>query len=123
MRLLSALVLLACLAATPAWAQRAQAQRSPPPVGNSLDESVRQVERQDDAQVIRADAARDQQGNEVHRIKVLTDDGRVRVMNNAPPQGSSNPSIRPDQSGRPGRAEQDERPRRRDRDDSDDIPR
>ena len=56
----------------------------------SLPESVRRVERQTGGEVLRAEPMQ-RDGREVYRLKVLTSDGRVRVM-------QEDPSDPPDQN-------------------------
>jgi hypothetical protein len=50
---------------------------------SSLPESVRRVERQTGGEVLRAEPMQ-RDGREVYRLKVLTSDGRVRVMQEDP---------------------------------------
>lgn len=50
---------------------------------DTLPESVRRVERQTGGQVLRAEPMQ-RDGQEVYRLKVLTSDGRVRVMQEDP---------------------------------------
>ena len=52
---------------------------------STLPDSVRQVERQTGGEVLRA-VPMQQDGHEVYRLKVLTRDGRVRVMQTDPSQ-------------------------------------
>ena len=57
---------------------------SPRPV-TTLPDSVRRVERQTGGEVLRAEPMQ-QDGREVYRLKVLTRDGRVRVVQDDPAQ-------------------------------------
>lgn len=78
-----------------AWAQSAPPPHAPPPnreppaqrqergQGNGLPASVRRVERQTGGEVLRAEPMQ-RDGREVYRLKVLTADGRVRVMQDDP---------------------------------------
>jgi len=67
----------------------------------TLPESVRRVERQTGGEVLRAEPMQ-RDGREVHRLKVLTADGRVRVVQEDPsgPPARNRPAKRRDkQSG------------------------
>jgi hypothetical protein len=87
-----------------AWAQSAPPPHAPPPHrdppaqqrdrgnGNGLPDSVRRVERQTGGEVLRAEPMQ-RDGREVYRLKVLTADGRVRVVQDDPDQPP--PSQRP----------------------------
>ena len=81
-----------------AWAQSAPPPHAPPPHrdppaqnqdrdrGNGdggLPDSVRRVERQTGGEVLRAEPMQ-RDGREVYRLKVLTSDGRVRVVQDDP---------------------------------------
>jgi hypothetical protein len=55
---------------------------------SSLTDSVRRVERQTGGQVLSAEPMQ-QDGRQVNRVKVLTNDGRVRVMQVDPQQDRS----------------------------------
>lgn len=100
---LSVFALLLVLAA-PAWADfgpgrgrgpQRDAQSPPPP--STLPESVRRVENQTGGEVLRAEPMQ-RDGREVYRLKVLTTDGRVRVMQDDPRQyrGDDRPERRRD---------------------------
>ena len=70
------------------WAQAPPHAPPPSPAqakGNrsSLPESVRRVERQTGGEVLRAEPMQ-RDGREVYRLKVLTADGRVRVVQDDP---------------------------------------
>lgn len=79
----------------PAWADfgpgrgRTPPQRPPEPVPSqprsALPDSVRRVENQTGGEVLRAEPMQ-RDGREVYRLKVLTSDGRVRVMQDDPNQ-------------------------------------
>ncbi len=78
------------------WAQSpptppSQGPAQAPAKGNrgSLPDSVRRVERQTGGEVLRAEPMQ-RDGREVYRLKVLTADGRVRVVQDDP----SNPPTR-----------------------------
>jgi hypothetical protein len=76
-----------------AWAQSAPPPHAPspqrPPVqqreqdDDGLRDSVRRVERQTGGEVLRAEPMQ-RDGREVYRLKVLTADGRVRVVQDDP---------------------------------------
>ena len=82
-----------------AWAQSAPPPHAPPPQreppaqrqdrgnGNGLPDSVRRVERQTGGEVLRAEPMQ-RDGREVYRLKVLTADGRVRVVQDDPDRPS-----------------------------------
>ena len=78
-------IAFAALAATPVWAQQADA--GPPPQRQQreqgLSESVRRVEQQTGGQVLAAERMQFD-GRDVNRIKVLDDKGRVRVFMDDP---------------------------------------
>jgi hypothetical protein len=57
---------------------------------STLPDSVRRVERQTGGEVLRATPMQ-QDGHEVYRLKVLTRDGRVRVMQADPSQPANDP--------------------------------
>jgi hypothetical protein len=104
-RLRSLVLLVAVLGAGSAMAEK----RTAPP-DSALPDSVRRAERQAGGEVIRAEPMQ-RDGREVYRIKVLTADGRVRVVQDDP-QARATP--KPTRSGA-----QDRRPERR----QDDEPR
>ena len=76
-----------------AWAQSAPPPHAPPPHRGpvqqrgqdegGLRDSVRRVERQTGGEVLRAEPMQ-RDGREVYRLKVLTADGRVRVVQDDP---------------------------------------
>ena len=53
--------------------------RSEQPRRETLNDSVKRVERDTGGRVLRAEPVR-RDGKDVHRIKVMTDDGKVRVL-------------------------------------------
>jgi len=57
---------------------------------STLPDSVRRVERQTGGEVLRAEPMQ-QDGHEIYRLKVLTRDGRVRVMQTDPNQPATDP--------------------------------
>lgn len=88
--LATAVILLAALCAAPVSADqrkgnddgnngRANADRPRVENKSSLTDSVRRVERQTGGQVLSAEPVQ-RDGRQVNRVKVLTNDGRVRVM-------------------------------------------
>jgi len=92
--LLPTLVALALTGAAHAGGRGGQPS-SPPATANhdlgnprpvtTLPDSVRRVERQTGGEVLRAEPMQ-QDGREVYRLKVLTRDGRVRVVQDDPAQ-------------------------------------
>lgn len=103
-RLAQRLLLPALLLGTGvAWAQSAPSDppaQAPPAArekGNrsTLPESVRRVERETGGEVLRAEPMQ-RDGREVHRMKVMTADGRVRVVQEDP---NGPPSQRPAKGG------------------------
>ena len=80
-----------------AWAQSAPPPHAPPPQrtpaqqreqdDEGLRDSVRRVERQTGGEVLRAEPMQ-RDGREVYRLKVLTSDGRVRVVQDDPAQAA-----------------------------------
>jgi len=66
------------------------ADPSTPRPNSTLPDSVRRVERQTGGEVLRA-VPMQQDGHEVYRLKVLTRDGRVRVMQADPSQPANDP--------------------------------
>lgn len=74
---LCAAVVLAGMAATPAPAA-AEPLRIAQANGISLNEAISLVRERTGGQVLRAETKRDK-GRTVHRIRVLTEDGRVRT--------------------------------------------
>ncbi|GIX32297.1 MAG: hypothetical protein KatS3mg125_0253 [Lysobacterales bacterium] len=97
---------------------------SGPALGQSLDESVRRVERETGGRILSAETLR-AGDREIHRIKVLTPDGRVRViqqeggLRGAYPRESwpleSSPARRERPRAEAEEREEDERPSRRGR--------
>jgi hypothetical protein len=86
LRFLLVLPLLAAVLAGPARAQ--QEEREPPEPRiesprSELPESVLRAERETGGQVLRAESMQ-RDGREVYRLKVLTPDGRVRIMRDDP---------------------------------------
>ena len=77
-------------------------QQAPPPQhdrgqggqggqGQGLPDSVRRVERQTGGEVLRAEPMQ-RDGREVYRLKVLTSDGRVRVVQDDPERPREQPA-------------------------------
>jgi len=96
MLLLPALALLAAAGAVRASGHgRVGASTDNGPAGRNPNstrpDSVRRVERQTGGEVLRAEPMQ-QDGHEVYRLKVLTRDGRVRVMQTDPNQPTDDPS-------------------------------
>jgi hypothetical protein len=85
---------LALVLSTGVWAQASSRQSAPPEQGaqetSQLPESVRRVEQQTGGEVLRAEPMQ-HDGREVYRLKVLTSDGRVRVMQDDPQQRRGSP--------------------------------
>jgi hypothetical protein len=90
---------------------KGRADATPPPVAattapaspranSNLPESVRRVERQTGGEVLRAEPMQ-QDGHEVYRLKVLTQDGRVRVMQDDPTQPANQPPASAPQKRKP----------------------
>jgi hypothetical protein len=71
--------------AEPATASQPRPATQPQPKANrsSLPDSVRRVEKQTGGEVLRAEPMQ-RDGREVYRLKVLTADGRVRVVQDDP---------------------------------------
>lgn len=79
------------------WAQSPPTDPQSKSKGNrsTLPDSVRRVERQTGGEVLRAEPMQ-RDGREVYRLKVLTADGRVRVVQDDPgdPQARKRPANR-----------------------------
>ena len=90
-----AIILLAAFIAVPASADQRKGddrRNSDQPrieSKSSLTDSVRRVERQTGGEVLSAEPVQ-RDGRQVNRVKVLTNDGRVRVMQVDPQQDRSN---------------------------------
>ena len=93
------------------WAQSPPNDRQQRSKDNrsTLPDSVRRVERQTGGEVLRAEPMQ-RDGREVYRLKVLTADGRVRVV-------QDDPKERPEQE-RPTRRKQFEKPPSKDSDEA-----
>ncbi|MGH8051451.1 MAG: PepSY domain-containing protein [Arenimonas sp.] len=89
--LASALIVFAALVAAPVSADQRKGneddnnERPRQENKSSLTDSVRRVERQTGGQVLSAEPMQ-RDGRQVNRVKVLTNDGRVRVMQVDPQQ-------------------------------------
>ena len=70
------------------------AQRDPQRDATALPDSVRRVERSTGGEVLRAEPMQ-RDGREVYRIKVLTADGRVRVVQDDPQDRAPEPHREP----------------------------
>ena len=91
------------------WAQSApppsHSPRQEPPAqrehgqGQGLPDSVRRVERQTGGEVLRAEPMQ-RDGREVYRLKVLTADGRVRVVQDDPDRARERPRSEPKGKGK-----------------------
>jgi hypothetical protein len=79
--------------------------------GQGLPDSVRRVERQTGGEVLRAEPMQ-RDGREVYRLKVLTSDGRVRVVQDDPER----PRERPAEPKGKGKGKQQEENASRDSD-------
>jgi hypothetical protein len=88
-------LLVAVLGAGPATAQK-----RPPKVDSPPADSVRRAERQAGGEVIRAEPMQ-RDGHEVYRMKVLTADGRVRVVQDDPQARDTHPKRKDTQVRRP----------------------
>ena len=105
-RLLSCLIVLVAASSVALAGDRARGQAPPPPPqqqdsqrdaqrepqrdSTALPDSVRRVERSTGGEVLRAEPMQ-RDGREVYRIKVLTADGRVRVMQDDPQDRAPEP--------------------------------
>ncbi len=113
LRLLSAAVLALATSAA-AWAagggdrgdqgkahDRSQVSTQAEPADNNLPDSVRRAERETGGQVLRAQPIQ-RDGREVYRVKVLTPQGRVKVVENdrEAPQAPANPPAPPERDHR-----------------------
>lgn len=98
----------------------AQSGPNPPPrkdkdkeQGSTLPDSVRRVERQTGGDVLRAEPMQ-RDGREVYRLKVLTADGRIRVVQDDPAEHGSahprEPASRRKQAEKPPSRDSDEEP-------------
>lgn len=85
--------LLACLLLPSAASANGRGEEAAPP--SELRESVRRVEQETGGRVLRVEPVR-RGGQDTYRMKVLTPEGRVRVMQD---------ENRPDSSRRPARRE------------------
>jgi len=74
---------------------QAPAPRSAQNVPSALPDSVRRVERRTGGEVLRAEPMQ-RDGRQVYRIKVLTADGRVRVVQDDPDRRGADPRRRKD---------------------------
>ena len=81
-------------------AGQATAQKRPPKVDSPPADSVRRAERQAGGEVIRAEPMQ-RDGREVYRMKVLTADGRVRVVQDDPQARDTHPKRKDTQVRRP----------------------
>ena len=94
-------VLMACAIAAPAKPPRSAPPPTPAPASRpaSLEQAVRQVQHQTQGHILAADTVSRGQTN-VYRIKVLTPQGKVQVMqlHSSPPKDHSSKS-RSDQGG------------------------
>ncbi len=89
------------------WAQSAPPPSHPPrqepPAqrdrGQGLPDSVRRVERQTGGEVLSAEPMQ-RDGREVYRLKVLTADGRVRVVQDDPDRARERPRSEPKGKGK-----------------------
>lgn len=70
---------LALLPLSLALARSDEPQNAEPRERPTLDDSVKRVERDTGGRVLQAESIQ-RDGREVHRVKVMTDDGRVQVM-------------------------------------------
>lgn len=121
---LLAAAILALLPTASAWAQSA-----PPPPRNrdgqgerqddrrgSLSEAVRRVERDTRGEVLSAERVQ-YDGRDMHRVKVVDDQGRVRVFMQDPEPGDAGATPPPRGGGDSERGQSSRRPPARDDDD------
>ena len=121
---LLAAAILALLPTAPAWAQAA-----PPPPPNrdgqgerqddrrgSLSEAVRRVERDTRGEVLSAERVQ-YDGRDMHRVKVVDDQGRVRVFMQDPERRDAGATPPPRGGGNNERGQAPRRPPARDDDD------
>lgn len=85
--------------------EREQAQRDQDSQRGGLPASVRRVERQTGGEVLRAEPMQ-RDGREVYRLKVLTADGRVRVVQDDPDRPRSEVASEERPAGRKGRQQE-----------------
>ncbi|WP_374249226.1 PepSY domain-containing protein [Thermomonas sp.] len=93
---LLAVAILAALPVASAWAQqmpplpRERGQDRPPPTRDSLSDAVRRVERDTRGEVLSAERIQ-YDGRDMHRVKVVDDQGRVRVYMQEPARAGGQP--------------------------------
>ena len=107
-------LLVAFLGAGNAVAQTRPPRADAPKADAAPADSVRRAERQAGGEVIRAEPMQ-RDGREVYRLKVLTADGRVRVVQDDPQARAARPQDTKPQARRPER-DQAEDPRDEDSD-------
>jgi hypothetical protein len=93
-------LLVAVLGAGQAVAQKRPPRADAPPADAPPADSVRRAERQAGGEVIRAEPMQ-RDGREVYRMKVLTADGRVRVVQDDPQARDARPKRKDTQVRRP----------------------
>lgn len=93
-------LLVAVLGAGQAVAQKRPPRADAPPADSPPADSVRRAERQAGGEVIRAEPMQ-RDGREVYRMKVLTADGRVRVVQDDPQARDARPKRKDTQVRRP----------------------
>ena len=93
-------LLVAIIGAGTAVAQKRPPRADVPPADAAPADSVRRAERQAGGEVIRAEPMQ-RDGREVYRLKVLTADGRVRVVQDDPQARAARPQRRDAQVRRP----------------------
>ena len=103
---LLATAILAALPVASAFAQHPQPQDEPQARRATLSDAVRKVERNTRGEVLSAERVQ-YDGRDMHRVKVVDDQGRVRVFMQDPERGAK----------RDSRARQESRPPRPTRDD------
>jgi hypothetical protein len=95
-------LLVAIVGAGNAVAQKRPVRADAPRADATPADSVRRAERQAGGEVIRAEPMQ-RDGREVYRLKVLTADGRVRVVQDDPQARAARPQARNPQARRPDR--------------------
>jgi hypothetical protein len=93
-------LLVAIIGAGNAVAQKRPPRADTPRADAAPADSVRRAERQAGGEVIRAEPMQ-RDGREVYRLKVLTADGRVRVVQDDPQARAARPQDRKPQARRP----------------------
>lgn len=99
---LLATAILAALPVASAFAQQAQPQDEPQARRATLSDAVRKVERNTRGEVLSAERVQ-YDGRDMHRVKVVDDQGRVRVFMQDPERGDARRDTRQRPEPRPPR--------------------